>query len=357
MATPSANLPGTPKGVYSLPRELLDVILDLLDVPSLLAWRGACKRNEADVNALLIEGRDRILRHFVVDDVEAFLGMLTWYGAVVTGEAALAFFLRDHSALGNELEVAVGRDECGTIQRELEEQFHCTPLRKADGRDDERVNEHHPVTRRFRLPSGTTLLLSISHTSSPLAPVAQHMLTAHINYFSAESFGSGYAALTLRRVTFKPDVELLRVHEEMDMQADLDVLESRYGFVAATDVSSLVPPGTATNAPQGTPHPDILPGYTMCLRAHYLCPGQERFFGDRGSLVDFFDLSTIDEVQRDHLAPFGAATVWRMTAYEACVSACDGQNTHLRMRDWMGYLSAVHEPFRFGPKFMGWEWL
>ena len=62
-----------------------------------------------------------------------------------------------------------------------------------------------------------------------------------------------------------------------------------------------------------------------CWRHHYICPSQGRFFGDRGSLVDFFDPLGGDEVccEANGLAPFGPMVVWRLVSSFECDEGCD----------------------------------
>ncbi|RDX52648.1 hypothetical protein OH76DRAFT_1416385 [Lentinus brumalis] len=297
------------------------------DLPSLLAWHRACRRNEEIVKPLLIQTYNGILGHFV-DDVEGFLEMLTYYHAVITREAALAFFLRVERAVS----VAVIKKEGWGIERELEDKFNLTHLREDNTRSNSAIpmDEHEHC---FFLPSGTTIILFVSVTNSLLQPVAaRRALMACMNYFNAGSFGCDYPALTLRRVTFKPDIESLTACQEIDLKAHLNVLEGKYGFAAASsDISTLVPVGAATTTPQGTPLPGVLAGLTPCLRTQYLCPRQEHFFGDGGSLVDFFDMSgdTVECVQRDRCAPFGPAAVWRLTGYYEAYS-----------QPWNGYMDS-----------------
>lgn len=338
--------------MFSLPRELYDWVLDLLDFPSLLAWRGTCRRNQQEVNTILVNTRNRILAYFI-DDVDDFLRMLTWDRAVISGDAALAFFLRDDMVLGIELEVAVPFEEGYDFEDHLIARFHCTPTH---GGSSQKIPQHHPETRRYSLPSGSFLVVAFSHTSSPIPPVVGRDMTAHINFFSENAFGCGYPALTLRRNSYAHDPS---VGLSWICKFDRELLQNKCGFRVSSDVCTLVPAGIASLTPQGHLRRHSYPGECPCIRSHYLCPGQERFFGDRGSLVGFFDGST-DAIQRmfaEQQAPFGPAAVWRLECYKPCVSSCDSQNVHLMRNEQHGHLSAMHEPFRYGPRFRGWEWL
>ncbi|RDX54692.1 hypothetical protein OH76DRAFT_1340919, partial [Lentinus brumalis] len=296
--------------------------------------------------------RDRLLALFV-EDVDEFLRTLSWFNAIVTGDVALAFFLRDDSVVNMELEIAVGLYQGPDLEEDLMARFGCCPTH--GGTDDVPANTNSPVTRRFSLSSGAYLLLSISNTSSPLVPVVRRQMTAHVNYFSAEAFGCGFPALTLRRTSLCPEPPLITPEDVFDR----DLLVNKCGFVVSADVSDLVPSEVTASAPEENGAHVQWGGGVACLRNHYLCPGQERFFGDRGSLVDFFDVSASElrDLQARHAPPFGPAVVWRMQSLRHCVSMCHTQNIHLEANTRVGHLSAVHEPFRFGPRFMGYQWL
>ena len=65
-----------------------------------------------------------------------------------------------------------------------------------------------------------------------------------------------------------------------------------------------------------------------CWREHYLCPSQGRFFGDRGSFVDFFDPLRGGEeyCAQNNVAPFGPMVIWRVLSTFSCEGGCDIYN-------------------------------
>lgn len=70
---------------------------------------------------------------------------------------------------------------------------------------------------------------------------------------------------------------------------------------------------------------DDYPPTEECWRPRYLCPSQGRFFGDRGSFVDFFDpLGGAEEhCNKNGIPPFGPMVVWRLLRTFNCEKGCD----------------------------------
>lgn len=67
------------------------------------------------------------------------------------------------------------------------------------------------------------------------------------------------------------------------------------------------------------------PLYERCWRHLYICPSQGRYFGDRGSFVDFFDPLARGEAYcaRRNIPPFGPMVVWRVLSNFDCDKNCD----------------------------------
>lgn len=77
----------------------------------------------------------------------------------------------------------------------------------------------------------------------------------------------------------------------------------------------------------GTETEDDHPGGRgeQCWRHRYVCPSQGRFFGDRGSFVEFFDPLRGGEEYcvTNNIAPFGPMVVWRVLSNFNCEEGCD----------------------------------
>ena len=66
------------------------------------------------------------------------------------------------------------------------------------------------------------------------------------------------------------------------------------------------------------------PPFEQCFRQFYICPSQGRYFGDRGSLVDFFDPIARGEdfCARRSIPPYGPMVVWRVLSNFDCERDC-----------------------------------
>ena len=76
---------------------------------------------------------------------------------------------------------------------------------------------------------------------------------------------------------------------------------------------------------EGIYHTDM-PGLAEeCWRHLFICPSQGRYFGDRGSFVEFFDPLNGDETlcADNGVAPFGPMVVWRVLSSFDCAEGCD----------------------------------
>lgn len=67
------------------------------------------------------------------------------------------------------------------------------------------------------------------------------------------------------------------------------------------------------------------PRVEECWRHRFLCPAQGRFFGDRGSFVDYFDplRGGQEQCSERNIAPFGPIVVWRVLSTFNCEEGCD----------------------------------
>ena len=86
----------------------------------------------------------------------------------------------------------------------------------------------------------------------------------------------------------------------------------------------------------------------VCLRETHQCPGQSCFFGDPGSLVDFFAPDMVDHAVMAHWAypPYGLSVVWRMDDTDCDLGCGDGGYL---LRDAQSDLYVLGQPLSYGP--------
>lgn len=282
--------------------EVLQVIANNADIPSLLALRNTSRECYAVCDQALASARDAILAPYMGRDCDSLWSLLDEYHAVVGGMGALSFFLRDNSLLPQCLDIYVTdrdvrplewiRSDFAEIELEL-----VAVVNTAD-------NLPQYVYRGcvFQTTTGLYIRLCWSVSDSALFPIAGSPTTALMNFVGSTTFGCAYPALTLERRGFRRGLSALNNFEELLVNA-----------VANTASFEL------RNRPHATAGS---PSY-RCARTSFTCPDQSRFFGDFGSLVHSFKphYDSPRALRKEYRAPYGIAAVWRFTASE---TNCDG---------------------------------
>lgn len=297
-------------------------------------------RSYTIVNNAIRTSLRTIIRRYV-SDPDVILDLLEEFHAVIWGNAALAFFLRDLSVLDKDLDISVGLRDSNALKTVLQlripmQRVWTHPTGPRQGR---------VVVHCFRLGNRRYLKLHCSPDTTPTLPIVQSECTVFMNFVSTIGAGCAYPALTLRRTGMSLPYWFVPRH---GVRRRLIILVLK-GFRFSRHSRDLLPP-------TWTPPLTFAPG-GGCLEKVYLCPYQSRYFGDLGSLVFFFDAAhmDLDWLQRSHQPPFGVTTVWRWTVdYTTCNSLCVSGDRYLRT----GYGSVpmvvtLMPSFNYGPCFQG----
>ncbi|KAI0652687.1 hypothetical protein C8Q79DRAFT_899341, partial [Trametes meyenii] len=244
-----------------------------------------------------------------VGDPDTLWHHMKEHWAAVGGEAALCFLLRRLDALPHDLELYAPRGHWQALQEALlnDVQLNLRLQGVISGRAPRypastgslRPRELEPMS----LYADRIIHVHHAYVDSCLAPLATSSTTALINYVAFDALACAYPYLTFNlRAIASPPVRR-SVHERLMCAR----LSARFGFefedspAAWPDLAASVG-GTTTDWPPA------------CLRPFGLCPGQGRFFGDRASLVAYFDPVAVNEedLRWDHQLPFRASLVWRL---------------------------------------------
>ncbi|KAI0745901.1 hypothetical protein C8Q76DRAFT_605437 [Earliella scabrosa] len=288
-----------------------------MDLVSLLHWRATCRVAYDGVVKDLGESLRKILLP-IIPCASEFLRTLTKCGGVLGGEAALSFFLRDPCFEVSQIEIFV-TDHGFPI---LIDFFSSSPF-LAQRATLESITtpsaafiSQREIARYATIytADGGIIIINESVTMSPCSPIARSWTSALINYVSPHSFGCAYPPLTFNRRTVVSDMSLENLtNQDVWTMAEM----TSYGFSFALDPSRW---------PEYR-HPRskfVSPGIFPCMRKRFLCPDQGRYFGDRGSLVDFFrplsDGPTFLKERR--LPPYGPMATWRLWITRVCDSGC-----------------------------------
>lgn len=332
-----------------MPYDVMALFATEYDLPSLLAWRSTSSTHRVHGSLLLERTRDQIVEHFVGrEDTMWLLNVLAHHRAVITGDAALAFMLRDLSVVGDTLHIAVDRVQGAELEEDLERWFRAVNVTPLPAVGQPQPGPYEPTVHRFSLPNSTKIIISTSPNESAITCVATGISTAYMNFLTRDSFGCAYPLLTLQRWAIAPRTDIDDRHSEE--RARLRTLEDHHGFRSHEHAVPLVPRQFLIGLGEYDPRASHYP----CLRHWYICPGQARFFGDAGSLVGFFNAreDSQDELSETGQAPFGPAVVWRLRWSVGCARGCWARNRTLR-HFATGWLSIDHEPFTYSTGYVG----
>ena len=291
---------------------------DMMDIRSLLRWRSTCSVNYIHGTASLRRTLMTRLQPFIPSPLH-FVDIVTQHGAVIGGELALSFFLRHEDYRPSCLEIYASNFQYNDL---------CTAI--LDEPDIKQCVEkhvfltssvYHAMTRLvaetliIHMKNGRTLYVYQSYTCSSSAPVTRSTCTALSNFVTGHSFGCSHPVLTLAGRGLLADRELMFLSARDNLSID-NLLA--HGF-------SLAVSPTAWPEYRRDIDDDTLRSAEECWREKFVCPSQGRFFGDKGSLVGFFDPLSADEDKcvANNLAPFGPMVIWRSMSTFDCDDGCD----------------------------------
>ncbi len=298
-----------------------------MDMRSLMRWRRTCKTHY-EVAVRTIDQELGAMVEVYVPSRTFFMAVLHECRAVIGGEAALAFFLRDPTVLSRQLDVYAGSQDGPALVTALTDswgQFRFT-------QESYRGRNHHlavrtDIRRDVHLrckQTGLEIIIHIANTRCALSPITRTWATALCNYVGVGRAGCGYPSLTLERRSL---LARLPSHHFGESDVEERLLRPNAGFQFAR---------TAAMWPEYVRRgqlPVVATGAwrSPCLREAFLCPYQGRYFGDRGSLVDVFDVLGVVSPMLDctYLPPYGIGCVWRMQTGMLCDGPCSGQDDYL----------------------------
>lgn len=301
------------------------MIADRMDLASIVSWRQTCIANYAQSTASLDRTLLKLLNPFV-SHPSVLLRLVADYGAVIGGETALAYIRRDEVFRPRTLEIFAGRLQFGPLCRAISSSSRLSTdiVRTATYAAVYPLCTERDVeeTLVVHLRSGLDLYVRQSSTPSPLSPVARAVCTALMNFVTPRSFGCAYPRLTLNGRALLCDVGMRSV-DHLDAAAMAALVE--------LGIETAVCPAHWPEYRLWSSTPDDVDSLNACWRSHHICPDQARYFGDRGSFVDY--VSPLEcgakELRAVRAPPFGATIVWRLSSSYRCVMDCDGRDVLL----------------------------
>ena len=312
-----------------------------MDLPSLLAWRSTCAVNYAHATAALKRSLTSAINPFL-SHPQALLDIISRYSAVIGGETALAFMRRHHSFQGQTLEIFANVSLYEPLCRELlsDSRIASDVISTASTIALYPYNQQRDIleTTQISLRSTRTIYIRQSSTLSPLSPIARSTCTAMANFVTPHSFGCAYPSLTLHDKSLLADL----THGTI-VEFDTSILRA----LADQQIEQAIDPASWRQYRICSPTVTITNTTKACWRSHYICPGQSRFFGDHGSLVDFIDPlgMPVAALLQKGSPPFGTTVIWRLSAAYRCPLSCESHDNRLPMGQISTAIILMPDPF------------
>ena len=270
-----------------------------------------------DVCEELQRSLKQLLSNFVPSPA-ALLSLLTRTHALLSGELAICYILRDGSFAPHSLEIFVG----SVWFDEFIDSFGTSSELSGYQRDwwiithvDRHVEARH-VTNSLHIPlsTGRSIIIHAAASTSACHAIACSPSSLGTTFITEYSFATAYPRLTFsRRAIVRWD---LLAEGDLHEQQMYDHLRTN-GFSFEEDPT--VWPEYSSEWCSNNAHP-----YLACLRSTYLCPQQGRYFGDRGSMLCFMDRLTVDfAMLKDRcIPPYGIMAAWRLRSDLVCYGQC-----------------------------------
>ena len=299
------------------------MIADELDIKTLCQWRATCRLNYTQGTSSLRRSLLKVLNPFVRNP-SSFVDLLTKQEALIGGEVALAFILRDCSYSARDLEVFATPLRFGKLCDAIIQSLNSDRVRtssRIQHNTNFALRRLVSITFQIDLFNGRSIHVHCSFTCTAVAGIARTITTALSNYVSGQGFACSHPHLTLQRRALLADIAL-DAHNQLDYRVMGNMVAQGFQFAVSPSV---------------WPEYHYLLGDNMsgetfqCCRSLYVCPSQGRFFGDAGSFINYFDPLAGDAASciSRSLPPYGPMLVWRLWSAFRCSANCDELNEFL----------------------------
>ena len=295
------------------------VLIDNMDLETLMQWKLACRASLSEVNRGLRRTLHDMILRFLPRPKE-FLRILTECHALIGGVFALAFMLRDPTVAVKNLDLYTSEMWFQVLLEYLVYSPFISHHTIFNGISHCTVGYRRKRTIRrrafFVTSTGLHIQIHESCTVSACSPIAGSWTTALMNFVTENSFGCAYPRLTLQRRGLLSDLAMDSTFmTQDDFRAMAFMLLHNVHF--ALDATAF-PEFRQYRVPDRVQH--IIP----CLRHLYLCPDQGRYFGDPGCLLAFIHplCETHSDAQRRRVPPYGFMVAWRLWTSYVCEGRC-----------------------------------
>ncbi|KAI0711621.1 hypothetical protein C8Q76DRAFT_797896 [Earliella scabrosa] len=184
--------------ITNLPAEITELMMTELNLVDLLAWRATC-RSSYQRTVLSLRGFLRRALRPITDEPDQLLKMLYDHRAVIGGEVALYFILRDSTYEYNTLWIYAPFDWYPLLIDALRTALRHSITRETTFNKARFGAYDWTESTQFNLKSGIIVTTFQSPTFSAMTSLCRQPCTLLINYVTTYSFGCAYPHLTLNR--------------------------------------------------------------------------------------------------------------------------------------------------------------
>ncbi|KAI0709397.1 hypothetical protein C8Q76DRAFT_626209 [Earliella scabrosa] len=302
---------------YRRDAELSALVLDQMDMMTLMLWRQASRATCSEVTRCLRRTLHSMLDRYLPCTRE-FLRLLTHCHALIGGVFALAFIIRDTTLHSKILQVYTNDVWFQVLLEYLIYSPFVSPHILFDGITvtASTIQDSQDIRRcgQFTTNTGFRIHVYESRTISACSPISRSCASALMNFVNEDCFASAYPRLAFQRLSLISDMMLDNLTED-DRASIRTLLRAGFKFgVEPAQWPEYRPPASSP----------AFVGKSPCLRRLFICPDQGRYFGDPGSFLEF-----VDPISNGHqaallrgVAPYCHMAVWRMWTSRACTQDC-----------------------------------
>lgn len=297
---------------------IASMFADVMDITSLTRWRATCRDNYDHAVASIRRSLTSRIHPFVPYP-HKLVNIVAKHGAVFSGEVALSFLLWHETYQATTLEIFTSNFQFESLCADIiDDPEICTHIERQSFLQcsvTATLRRHIAETLVIHMANNMPMYIHRSYTCSPSDPVTCSTCTALSNFVTNRGFGCSHPTLTLSRQALVADLDLPDI-----LPHDALILNHLLTHKSSLAVSPTVWPeyrrqmdGETLRTPE------------ECWRQQFVCLKQGRYFGDRGSLVGFFDPLGGDEEQcmENNVAPFGPMVIWRIMSTFDCEDGCE----------------------------------
>ena len=296
--------------------EIGGLISDDMDIKALCQWRATCRQNYSQGTASLRRSLMKVLNPFVRDPSDLVL-LITRHNALIGGEVALAFMLRDSTYFARNLEIFTGQWDFSPFCAAFLNGPLVFQIRRTSRIEHSKQFTLQRLiceTVHIELMNGRSIHVHSSFTCTAISGIARALTTGLSNYVSGQGFGCSHPRLTLQRRALLSDIAL-ETRNPLDFSVMNNMVAQGFHFALSPTTWPEYRYSLADNV-------TVAP--FQCWRDLYICPSMGRFFGNAGSFVNYFDPLAGDAeicVSRS-LPPYGTMLVWRLMTTFHCTDSC-----------------------------------